>query len=248
MLCRVRELSNTIELAGWDRMDRVLIVDDALELCALLRERLSTENFITDAVHDGPTGVQKALSQDYSLVVLDLMLPGMGGLDVLRAIRMRSSVPVLILTARGEDVERNLGLEIGADDYLPKPFNSRELIARIRAILRRAGRSTLAGEPLAFEDIRLDRAAREVQVGGAPLAMTNAEFAVLDILLQNVGQVVTREQLTESVLGRKLGPFDRVIDVHVSNIRKKLASRQGANHIKAVRGSGYVFVSRAEAR
>lgn len=229
-------------------MDRVLIVDDDLELCSLLTQRLSTENFITDAVHDGLIGLERALSQDYSLIILDLMLPGMGGLDVLRNIRARSSVPVLILTARGEDVERILGLEIGADDYLPKPFNPRELIARIRAVLRRTARSTLASEPLVLEDIRLDRGAREVQVRGTPLPLTNAEFAVLEILVQNIGQVVTREQLTESVLGRKLGPFDRVIDVHVSNIRKKLASRQGGNRIKAVRGSGYTFVSRTEAR
>src|SRR5690349_16768695 len=135
-------------------MDRVLIVDDDLELCTLLKERLRTENFATDAVHDGPAGLEKALSREYALIVLDLMLPGMGGLDVLRALRMRSSVPVLILTARGEDVERILGLEIGADDYLPKPFNPRELIARIRAILRRTTRNTLSQEPLVFEDIR----------------------------------------------------------------------------------------------
>lgn len=229
-------------------MERVLIIDDDLELCALLKERLSTENFVTDAVHDGHAGVDRALSQDYSLIVLDLMLPGIGGLDVLRAIRMRSSVPVLILTARGEDVERILGLEIGADDYVPKPFNPRELIARIRAILRRTGHGGVPREPLLFEDIRLDRASREVQVGGAPVAMTNAEFAVLEILLQNIGHVITREQLTEAVLGRKLGPFDRVIDVHVSNIRKKLVAQQGANRIKAVRGSGYMFVSRADTR
>lgn len=229
-------------------MDRVLIVDDDLELCALLKERLSSENFITEAVHDGNTGVERAFSHDYSLIVLDLMLPGMGGLDVLRAIRIRSSVPVLILTARGEDVERILGLEFGADDYLPKPFNPRELIARIRAILRRTGRNALPGEPLVLEDIRLDRAAREVLVGGKPVPMTNAEFAILEILLQNVGVVVTREQLTETVLGRKLGPFDRVIDVHVSNIRKKLAMLQSANRIKAVRGSGYIFVSRADTK
>lgn len=227
-------------------MDRVLIVDDDLELCALLKERLGSENFAIDAVHDGHAGVARALSQDYSLVVLDLMLPGIGGLDVLRTIRMRSSVPVLILTARGEDVERVLGLEIGADDYLPKPFNPRELIARLRAILRRTARSILPGEPVIFEDIRLDRAAREVVAGGAPVMVTNAEFAVLEMLLKNIGQVVTREQLTETVLGRRLGPFDRVIDVHISNLRKKLALHLGANRIKAVRGSGYIFVPRAE--
>ena len=246
-------------------MDRVLIIEDDLELCSLLQERLSPENFKTEAANDGLTGLERALSQEYALIVLDLMLPGMGGLEVLRNLRMRSSVPVLILTARGEDLDRILGLEIGADDYLPKPFNPRELIARIRAILRRTSRSVMPHEPLVFEDIRLDRGARAVQVGGLPLPVTNAEFAVLDVLLQNAGTVVTREQLTETVLGRKLGPFDRVIDVHVSNIRKKLAgcemagerisdringrsSNQVSNRIKAVRGSGYMFVTRAEVR
>lgn len=233
-------------------MDRVLIIDDDLELCSLLKERLSPENFVTEAVHDGNKGLERALTQEYALIVLDLMLPGMGGLDVLRNLRRRSSVPVLILTARGEDLDRILGLEVGADDYLPKPFNPRELIARIRAILRRMARTAAPHEALVVEDIRLERGAREVLAGGVPVPMTNAEFAVLELLLQHAGSVVTREQLTETVLGRKLGPFDRVIDVHVSNIRKKLAGVDGegrmGNRIKAVRGSGYTFVTRAETR
>jgi DNA-binding response OmpR family regulator len=229
-------------------MDRVLIVDDDRELCELLAERLSDERFVIEAVHDGPRGLERALSRDYSLVVLDLMLPGMGGLDVLRHIRARSPLPVLILTARGEDIDRILGLEIGADDYLPKPFNPRELVARIRAILRRTARISTPTEPLVIGDIRLDPAAREAQMDGAPLGLTNAEFTVLEMLMKNAGQVVTREQLTETVLGRKLGPFDRVIDVHVSNIRKKLAKNNDSNRIKAVRGSGYLFVARSEAK
>ncbi len=229
-------------------MDRVLIVDDDRELCELLAERLGTEGFVIEAVHDGPRGLERALSHDYSLVVLDLMLPGMGGLDVLRHIRARSPLPVLILTARGEDVDRILGLEIGADDYLPKPFNPRELMARIRAILRRTARVSMPTKPLVIGDIRLDPASREAQMQGAPLGLTNAEFTVLEMLMKNAGQVVTREQLTETVLGRKLGPFDRVIDVHVSNIRKKLASDYASNRIKAVRGSGYLFVARSEAK
>jgi two-component system response regulator CpxR len=229
-------------------MDQVLIVDDDRELCELLSERLGTEGFVIDAVHDGLRGLERALSNDYALVVLDLMLPGMSGLDVLRRIRARSPLPVLVLTARGEDVDRILGLEIGADDYLPKPFNPRELIARIRAVLRRTARAATTTEPLVLGDIRLDPAAREAQIEGAPLGLTNAEFTVLEMLIQRAGQVVTREQLTETVLGRKLGPFDRVIDVHVSNIRKKLGSGHGTNRIKAVRGSGYLFVARSEAK
>jgi DNA-binding response OmpR family regulator len=228
-------------------MDRVLIVDDDVALCELLAESLNTEGFAIEAVHNGPRGLERALSQEHALVILDLMLPGMGGLDVLRRIRARSQVPVLILTARGEDVERIFGLEIGADDYLPKPFNPRELIARMRAILRRTVRAAAAIEPLIVGDIRLDPAAREVRLRDALLALTSVEFTLLETLLQHAGRVVTREQLTETVLGHKLGPFDRVIDVHVSNVRKKLGSSQGGERIKAVRGSGYLFVVRSEA-
>ncbi len=232
----------SIEATVATRMDRVLIVDDDVELCELLTERLGTEGFVIEAVHDGPCGLEQALSQEHALVILDLMLPGMAGLDVLRRIRARSPIPVLILTARGEDVERILGLEIGADDYLPKPFNPRELIARIRAILRRTIRVTT--DPLIVGDIRLDPASREARLQGIPLGLTSVEFTLIEMLLQHAGKVVTREQLTETVLGRKLGPFDRVIDVHISNIRKKLGSDHGGERIKAIRGSGYLFVVR----
>jgi two-component system response regulator CpxR len=227
-------------------MDRVLIVDDDVELCRLLGERLSSEGFALEAVHDGPRGLERVLSQEHALVILDLMLPGMGGLDVLRRVRTHSPVPVLILTARGEDVDRILGLEIGADDYLPKPFNPRELIARIRAILRRTSRTLATGNSITVGDIQFDPAAREVRMDGVPIDLTSVEFALLETLLRDAGHVVTREQLTETVLGRKLGPFDRVIDVHVSNVRKKLGPAQGGERIKALRGSGYLFVARSE--
>lgn len=227
-------------------MDRVLIVDDDIELCRLLGERLSSEGFALEAVHDGPRGLERVLSRDHALVILDLMLPGMGGLDVLRRLRNHSPVPVLILTARGEDVDRIVGLEIGADDYLPKPFNPRELIARIRAILRRTSRSAAAGSVLMVGDLRIDPAAREAWMDSIPLELTSVEFALMEMLLRDAGHVVTREQLTETVLGRKLGPFDRVIDVHISNLRKKLGRAHGEERIKAVRGSGYMFVVRSE--
>jgi two-component system response regulator CpxR len=168
----------------------------------------------------------------------------LGGIDVLRRLRATSPVPVLILTARGEDVDRILGLEIGADDYLPKPFNPRELIARIRAILRRSARVEGSVAPLVVGDIRLEREAREVWLNDSPLNLTSVEFSLLEAFLQNAGRVVTRELLTETVLGRKLGPFDRVIDVHVSNVRKKLGPAQNGERIKAIRGSGYLFVAR----
>jgi two-component system response regulator CpxR len=229
-------------------MDRVLIVDDDVELCRLLSERLGPEGFVLEAIHNGSHGLNRVLSQEHDFVILDLMLPGMGGLDVLRRIRQHSPVPVLILTARGEDVDRILGLEIGADDYLPKPFNPRELIARIRAILRRTSRNAVANGSVSVGDLRLDPAAREAWIGEVRLDLTAVEFTLLDALLRDAGRVATREQLTESVLGRKLGPFDRVIDVHISNLRKKLGRAGAGERIKAVRGSGYMFVVRSEAK
>ena len=227
-------------------MDRVLIVDDDVELCRLLGERLSTEGFTLEAVHDGLRGLERVLSREHAFVILDLMLPGMGGLDVLRRVRAQSPVPVLILTARGEDVDRILGLEIGADDYLPKPFNPRELIARIRAILRRTSPAQERAASLTVSGIRLDPAAREAWVDGKQLDLTSVEFTLLETLLRDAGHVVTREALTETVLGRPLGAFDRVIDVHISNLRKKLNFAHTDDRIKAVRGSGYLFALRSE--
>jgi DNA-binding response OmpR family regulator len=225
-------------------MDRVLIIDDDVELCELLEARMTGEGFEIESVHEGKHGLERALSRDHSLVVLDLMLPGMGGLDILRRLREQSPIPVLVLTARGEDLDRILGLEIGADDYVAKPFNPRELIARIRAILRRMVRLNVGPHPLIAGDVRLDPAAREARLNDRLISLTSVEFALLEVLLQQAGRIVTRETLTEAVLGRKLGPFDRVIDVHVSNIRKKLGTSQGAERIKSVRGSGYLYVLR----
>jgi DNA-binding response OmpR family regulator len=225
-------------------MDRVLLVDDDVQLCKLLAERLASEGFVMETVHDGSRGLERAVSMEYALVVLDLMLPGIGGLDVLRRLRKVSPVPVLILTARGEDSDRILGLEMGADDYVPKPFNPRELIARIRAILRRTGRVEASAGPLVAGDLRIDPAVREVWLEDAPLNLTSVEFTLLEVFMREPGRILSRDQLTEAVLGRKLGPFDRVIDVHVSNLRKKLGVVQDRQRIKAVRGSGYLFVSR----
>jgi DNA-binding response OmpR family regulator len=228
-------------------MDRVLLVDDDVQLCKLLVERLSTEGFTMETIHDGPRGLERALSLEHALVVLDLMLPGMGGLDVLRRLRKVSPVPVLILTARGEESDRILGLEMGADDYVPKPFHPRELIARMRAILRRTSKTEISAEPLTVGDIRIDPALREAWLEDAPLTLTSVEFTLLEVFLREPGRILSREQLTEAVLGRKLGPFDRVIDVHVSNLRRKLGIPQVGQRIKAVRGSGYLFASRPKA-
>jgi two-component system response regulator CpxR len=211
-----------------------------------LIERLKEEAFALETVHDGVRGLERALSGAHALVILDLMLPGLTGLDVLRRLRAQSDIPVLILTARGEEVERVLGLEIGADDYLPKPFSPRELIARIRAILRRTSRPTRVAGPVISGDVRVDPASREAWIHRRLLELTSVEFTLFEMLVRQAGQVVSREELTEKVLGREIGPFDRVIDVHVSNLRKKLGTLDPRERIKAVRNAGYLFVTRSE--
>jgi len=222
---------------------RILLIEDDVALCGLLDQRLSTERFIVECAHDGLTGLEIARSRRFALVILDLMLPKLGGLEVLRTLRTSSSIPVLILTARGDEIEKVLGLESGADDYLAKPFNPRELIARMRAILRRT-RSPLKGsEGVAVEDVTLNPQAREVTVGGAPVHLTSTEFTLLEAFLGRAGSIVSREELTEAVFGRKLSSgFDRSIDVHVSNLRKKLGAVGNSDRIKAIRGSGYIYV------
>jgi DNA-binding response OmpR family regulator len=225
---------------------RVLLVDDDVALCSLLEERLRTEDFLLESVHDGIRGLQRARSGEHAIVILDLMLPGMSGLDVLRQLRSSSRIPVIILTARGDEIDRILGLEIGADDYLSKPFSPRELVARLRAVLRRALASGAPTQTIEIAGFSLNSAAREAWLDGAKLGLTGVEFSLLEILLQNAGRIVSREQLTEAVLSRKLGPFDRVIDVHVSNLRKKLGISKDGERIKAVRGSGYLLVVRPD--
>ena len=227
-------------------MNPILVIDDDVELCSLVGEYLDAEGFHVEAVHDGTQGLEKALRGDYTLVVLDVMLPGMNGFEVLRKIRSTSKIPVLLLTARGEDVDRIVGLEIGADDYLPKPFNPRELVARIRAILRRSGPEKSDAEKetelLTVGDIELDPATRSVRQNGKAVELTSVEFNLLHVLLREAGRVVTRERLVDSVLSRKFSPFDRSIDMHVSKIRKKIGdSEGGGDHIKTVRGVGYIF-------
>jgi DNA-binding response OmpR family regulator len=226
-------------------MDRILIVDDDVDLCELVQQYLEGEGFGVEAVHNGDTGLQRALANSYALVVLDVMLPGMGGLDVLRNLRQHSQVPVLILTARGDEVDRIIGLEIGADDYLPKPFNPRELIARIRAILRRA-HEIERKEPgrLSVGDLEMDLGAHTVRRDGEAIELTAVEFSLLEHLLRSAGHVVSREQLAQSVLGRKFVAWDRSLDVHVSKLRKKLGERvDERERIKTVRGVGYIYTT-----
>jgi two-component system, OmpR family, response regulator CpxR len=223
-------------------MERILVIDDDVELCHLVGEYLGAEGFAVDSVHDGESGLKKAGAGEYLLVVLDVMLTGINGFEVLRRIRATSRLPVLLLTARGEDVDRIVGLEIGADDYLPKPFNPRELVARIRAILRRTrAEGAAAPELVRVGEVELDPASRTVRVDGKPVELTSVEFNLLEVLLREAGRVVPRERLVNAVLSRKFSPFDRSIDMHISKVRKKLGDTDNDERIKTVRGVGYIF-------
>ncbi|MEL7450284.1 MAG: response regulator transcription factor [Pseudomonadota bacterium] len=224
---------------------RVLLIDDDVELCTMLAEYLSLEGFEVTQVHDGAQGLERARQGGVDLIVLDVMLPGMNGLEVLKALREDFETPVLMLTARGEDVDRIVGLEVGADDYLAKPFNTRELIARIRAVLRRtprSGGSTAAPDTVQAGPLVLEPASLAARLHDKPLTLTGAEFRVLENLAVNAGKIVSRDTLTESALGRRLEPFDRAIDTHVSNLRKKLGPLpDGGTPIRNVRGAGYLL-------
>jgi DNA-binding response OmpR family regulator len=224
---------------------RILIVDDDRELCQLIREYVAGEPLDLEFAHDGASGLERALGGDHRLVILDIMLPEMSGLDVLRRLRERRRTPVLMLTARGEDIDRIVGLELGADDYLPKPFNPRELVARVRAILRRTDETTdgdREARPIAVEDLRLDPRKREVTRQGEPLTLTTVEFDLLRTLMLSAGRVVGRDELSRSALGRPWNPYDRAIDMHVSNLRRKLgAPPQTPERIKTVRSAGYLL-------
>jgi|SwirhisoilCB1_FD_contig_111_565190_length_1352_multi_2_in_0_out_0_2 two-component system, OmpR family, response regulator CpxR len=225
---------------------RVLIVDDDSELGELLGEYLLNEGLSLEFAQDGNTGLKQALTGQYALVILDVMLPGLNGFEVLRQLRAQSHVPVLMLTARGDDIDRIVGLEIGADDYLAKPFNPRELVARVHAILRRAHNSIEDGsfesDTLVVGDVELDSRARVVRRDGELIEMTTAEFDLLRVLLHGAGQVVPREQLFQEVLGREFAVFDRSIDNHVSSLRRKLGARvNGVDRIKSVRNVGYQY-------
>lgn len=230
-------------------MNRILVVDDDIELCELLTQYLEGDGFEVAAVQDGEAGLEAALSGEHDLVVLDVMLPGLNGLEVLRRLRHRSEVPVLMLTARGEEVDRIVGLEVGADDYLPKPFNTRELVARIRAIQRRLSRTSEAGfgseggpRAISVGDIELDLGARIARRDGEEVRLTGVEFDLLATFLRGAGTVLSREMLTRDVLGREHTSFDRAIDMHVSNLRKKLGHTVGdTERIQSIRGAGYIY-------
>jgi two-component system, OmpR family, response regulator CpxR len=231
-------------------VSRILLIDDDVDLCELLSEYLASEGLAVESVHEGEEGARRALSGEYALAVLDVMLPGMSGFDVLRRIRAGTNLPVLMLTARGDDIDRIVGLEMGADDYLPKPFNSRELTARIRAILRRTRREggeapTRRPSPskLIVGDIELNPSTLETLCDKRPVELTVVEFKLLELLLRSAGVVVSREDLTREGLDRELTAYDRSIDVHMSKLRKKLGpAPNGTERIRSVRNAGYIYL------
>lgn len=222
---------------------QVLIIDDDRELCTLLGELFRQEHLQADFAHDGSAGLERLGKGDVDLVVLDVMLPKIDGFELLRTIRSTSSVPVIMLTARGADIDRIVGLELGADDYLGKPFNARELVARIRAVSRRVHPSPGERDRLEINDVVLDIAAREVHCRGREIALTTLEFEILKMLMQAVGRVLTRDHMMELLYNRDAGPFDRTVDLHVSHLRRKLGPH-GA-HIRTVHGVGYQFAKRS---
>ncbi|HMJ09436.1 MAG TPA: response regulator transcription factor [Pyrinomonadaceae bacterium] len=225
-------------------MNRVLIIDDDEELCELVSEYLTAEDFETTCVHDGVKGLERARSGEFDLAILDVMLPKMNGFELLSQLRKSSTLPVLMLTARGEDIDRIGGLESGADDYLPKPFNPRELVARLRAILRRISPDDdqAIAEKINVDDLELSRTSRSLKRGGEEVALTSVEFELLAALLQDAGTILRKEDLSETVLERRLSPYDRSLDMHISNLRKKLGPRKdGGERIKTVRSVGYIY-------
>ena len=229
-------------------MNCILLADDDHELCELLKQYLEIEGFEVGIALDGEAALNAALTGDYELMVLDVMMPLRNGFDVLRELRKNSMMPVLMLTARGEDVDSIVGLELGADDYLPKPCSPRVLVAHIRAILRRAQRQAdydeemEAPETIKLGDLEIQTGSRSTLLDGKTMSMTSTEYNVLEILLREAGHVVSKTELSERALGRELTPNDRSIDMHVSSLRKKLGPlADGKERIKTVRGVGYQY-------
>jgi two-component system response regulator CpxR len=223
----------------------LLLADDDTVLSELLSKYLRGVGLRVTQVFDGKAAVERALAESYDLIVLDVMMPELDGFAALRAIRTHTQTPILMLTARGDDIDRILGLEMGADDYVPKPCHPRELLARIRAILRRSTQPSIPQEPerMTIDDLTLDTGDRTVRVDGKLAPLTSTEFTVLEILLRQPGQVVRKDILSEQALTRKLGPYDRSLDMHISNLRKKLGLLpNGESRIKTIRGIGYLYV------
>jgi len=217
-------------------------VDDDTDLCALMTDFFAQHEFAIDAAHDGPRGLARALEGQYDLVILDVMLPVLDGFELLKQIRRRSSVPVIMLTARTAQTDRIAGLDAGADDYLPKPFGPEELLARMRAVLRRAGQGTPPFQVAEAGGVRVDSQIRAAWVEGEAIDLTAIEFDILDFLVRSAGRVVSRNELAAVLYQRESTPYERSLDVHISHLRKKL-ERGDRIQIRTVRGVGYLFAA-----
>ena len=226
---------------------QILIIDDDKELTELLSDYLANEGFLIECCHDGVSGLARAYDQSFSLILLDVMMPGLNGFEVLKALGGKHTTPILMLTAKGDDSDRVLGLELGADDYLAKPFQHKELLARINAILRRIDivrNQKPQSTQLAVNGVVLENSTREAFCDEQLVELTGTEYQVLELLMNNHGKIVSKEQLSEQVLNRRLSAFDRSIDMHVSNIRRKLQKiSPESEKVKTVRGSGYIFLT-----
>lgn len=225
---------------------RVLLVDDDVELVAILREYLEGEDFAVTVAQDGQAAIAEALTGEHDILVLDVMMPRMNGIEVLKRVRTGSQLPVLMLTARGDETDRVIGLELGADDYVPKPCSGRELVARIRAILRRTlhgDADETTAEPIRGGSIWLWPSQRRAELAGEPLELTSTEFNLLELLARNAGHVVSKSDLSQRALGRPLARYDRSIDVHLANIRRKLNHHGAGDCIKTVFRRGYQLVA-----
>ena len=229
---------------------KVLIIDDDRKLCRLISDYLEPMGFKLDSVHTGMDGLNMAEKESYEAIILDVMMPGMDGFEVLKELRKKSNIPVLMLTAMGDETDRIVGLEMGADDYLPKTFSSRELLARLRAVIRRANiyadkkLDNSDGNILKFENLEINKDSRSVFLDGNKINLTPLEYDLLNRLIRSSGKVVTRDQLLDSVVGRDYEVFDRSIDVHISSIRRKLGEApKSPRFIHTIRGAGYMFQS-----
>ncbi len=224
-------------------MAAVLLIDDDIELAEMLADYLKRDGFAVDLAHDGESGVRLALSGNFAIAMLDVMMPGISGIEVLRQIRKESQMPVLMLTARGDDMDRILGLELGADDYVPKPCQPRELAARLRAILRRSSTPDAAHDELVVGPLRLHPGQRQASWQEKPLELTSTEFNLLEILAHNAGRTVSKSELSQQALGRPLARYERSIDVHLSSIRQKLGPLpDGRSLIQTVFRHGYQMI------
>lgn len=231
---------------------QLLLIDDDIELTELLNEYLTPQGFDLTIAHDGETGLNLANAKQYELILLDVMLPKMDGFEVLKQLRVNNKTPVLMLTAKGDDFDRIFGLELGADDYLPKPFNHRELVARIKAIVRRIEhinaiqQNQQLSDIIEINNVQLNLSARQVFSHQQEVQLTGTEFQILHLLMTTPAEIVSKETISEQVLGRRLAPFDRSIDMHVSNIRKKLQRHSNNDEkLKTVRGAGYIFLKQS---